>query len=101
MATGTGNLSALAKHFSDETAARELLEKMRWPNGVACPRCGGCDPYRLKVKASGKNPARQGLFCCRACRKQFSSTTGTIFEASHVAVSKWLLAIHLMAASKK
>jgi transposase-like protein len=69
--TDTGNLSILGKHFSDETAARELLERMRWPNGVACPRCGGCDPYKLTVKASGKNPARYGLYKCRACRKQF------------------------------
>src|SRR5687767_3484735 len=99
--TGTTNLSSLAKYFSDEAAARQLLEKMRWPNGVVCPRCGGPDPYKLAPKASGKNPARRGLFKCRACRKQFSSTTGTIFESSHVPVSKWLLAIHLIAASKK
>lgn len=101
MATGTGNLANLAKHFSDENAARLLLEKLRWPNGAACPRCGGADPYKLTPKPSGKNPARQGLYKCRACRKQFSSTTGTVFESSHVPVSKWLLAIHLMAASKK
>ncbi|HTM27724.1 MAG TPA: IS1595 family transposase, partial [Vicinamibacterales bacterium] len=37
----------------------------------------------------------------RACRKQFSVTTGTVFEASHVPASKWLMAIHLMSASKK
>lgn len=102
MAIGTTNLSVLAKHFSDEGAARQLLETMRWPNGVVCPRCGGCDPYRIKPKASGKNRvARQGLFKCSQCKKQFSTTTGTIFESSHVPVSKWLLAIHLICASKK
>ena len=101
MASGTTKITVLAKYFSDETAARQLLEKMRWPDGVVCPRCGGCDPYKLAPKASGKNPARQGLYKCRACRKQFSSTTGTIFESSHVPVSKWLLAIHLICASKK
>jgi transposase-like protein len=101
MATGTGNLTNLAKHFSDESSARALLAQMRWPNGVACPRCGGADPYVIKPKASGKNPARQGLYKCRACRKQFSTTTGTIFESSHVPVSKWLLALHLMCSSKK
>lgn len=98
---GTGNLTNLAKHFSDETAARTLLESLRWPNGAVCPRCGGADPYKLVPKASGKNPARQGLYKCRACKKQFSSTTGTIFEASHVPLSKWLLALHLICASKK
>jgi len=97
----TGNLSNLAKCFSDENSARQLLESMRWPNGAACPRCGGADPYKLTPKASGKNPARQGLYKCSQCRKQFSSTTGTIFESSHVAISKWLLALHLICASKK
>jgi transposase-like protein len=102
MAKGTtGNLTNLARHFSDEMAARTLLESLRWPNGVACPRCGGADPYKLAPKASGKNPARQGLYKCRACKKQFSSTTGTIFESSHVPLSKWLLALHLICASKK
>lgn len=67
MANGTGNLSNLAKCFSDEASARALLESLRWPDGVACPRCGGADPYKLAPKASGKNPARQGLYKCRAC----------------------------------
>ncbi len=101
MAQTTGNLSKLGKFFSDETAARALLEKLRWPNGPACPRCGGDAPYKLNPKPSGKNPARQGLYKCRACKRQFSSTTATIFESSHIPVSKWLMAIHLLAASKK
>lgn len=99
--TGTGNLSKLAPYLADENAARELLERLRWPNGAACARCGGADPYRLKPKPWGKNPARQGLYKCRACKRQFSSTTGTIFESSHLPRSKWLLAIHLICASKK
>jgi transposase-like protein len=97
----TGTLTTLAKHLTDEKAAREFLESLRWPNGVACPRCGGADPYKLNPNPSGKNPARQGLYKCRACKKQFSSTTGTVFESSHVPLSKWLLAIHLLASSKK
>ena len=101
MAKGTGNLAHLAKYFSDENAARELLESLRWPNGAACPRCGGADPYKLTPKPSGKNPARQGLYKCRACKRQFTVTVGTVFESSHVPLSKWLLAIHLMCASKK
>jgi transposase-like protein len=93
------NLSALAKHFSDETAARELLESMRWPNGAACPKCGGADPYKLNRKAGSST--RPGVWKCRACRKQFTVTVGTVFEDSHIPLSKWLLAIHLLASSKK
>lgn len=101
MAKGTGNLTNLAAHFSNEDAARELLESMRWPNGPACPHCGGADPYKLTPKPTSKSPGRKGLYKCKACRKQFTVLVGTIFSDSHVPVNKWLMAMHLMASSKK
>lgn len=101
MARTTTNLSNLAKCFSDEDAARKLLESLRWPNGPVCPKCGGADPYTLTPKPTSKRPGRKGLYKCRACRKQFTVTIGTIFEDSHIPISKWLLAIHLLSASKK
>ena len=102
MATGIQTLAKLAKTaLHDEAAAVELMIKLRWRNGVACPLCGGADPYRLHPRAQPGRPARRGLFKCRACKKQFSVTTGTVFEASHVSASNWLMAIHLMSASKK
>jgi transposase-like protein len=93
------NLSKLAKHFSDENAARLLLEDMRWHGQPACPHCGGADPYKLRSAAGSST--RPGVWKCRACRKQFTVTVGTIFEDSHIPLSKWLLAIHLICASKK
>lgn len=95
------NLSALAKHFSDEDAARELLEQMRWGGNPTCPHCGGLEPYRLTPKATSKKPGRKGLYKCKACRKQFTVTVGTVFEDSRIPISKWLLAIHLISSSKK
>ncbi len=101
METGV-NLSELAKYFSDEDAARALLEEMRWgANGAVCPHCGGSEPYKLTPKATSKRPGRKGLYKCRACRTQFTVTVGTIFEDSHIPISKWLLALHLLASSKK
>jgi transposase-like protein len=97
----TDNLSALAKHYSDEDAAREFFEKLRWPNGVACPHCGGADPYTLTPKATSKKPGRKGLYKCRACRKQFTVTVKSVFEDSRIPLSKWLLGLHLLASSKK
>lgn len=96
----TVDLSSLAKQFSDEDAARAYLEALRWPNGVACPRCGSiAGPYRLQSRPG--STTRKGVWKCRACRRQFTVTVGTIFEDSHIALSKWLLAIHLLCASKK
>ena len=48
-----------------------------------------------------KRSHRAGLRYCNACKSQFTVTVGTVFERSHVPLNKWLLAAHLMAASKK
>jgi hypothetical protein len=44
MATGTQNLINLAKNFTDENTARELLESLRWPNGVLARTAAGPTP---------------------------------------------------------
>src|SRR5215210_2069191 len=93
--------SQLGAHFADEDKAREYLEFLRWGNSTpACPHCGGADPYRLVARKAGSK-TRKGLWKCRACRKQFTVTVGTIFEDSHIPLCKWLLAVHLLCASKK
>lgn len=92
----------LQKLFSDADAAREHLEELRWANGVVCPHCGTKDQAtKLQPKEGSKRPARKGVWKCKACRKQFTVTVGTIFEASHIPLNKWLHAIHLMNSSKK
>jgi transposase-like protein len=100
------NLSTLAKHFSDEAAAWELVEAMRWPDGPVCPHCGDRNrAYFIKPRngtrttSTGRVTHRR-LWKCKACKKQFSVLVGTIFERSQVPLSKWLLALYLMSASK-
>jgi transposase-like protein len=96
------NLVDLAQHFSDEDKAREYLEKKRWPNGPICPHCGLLgEAYKLNPTEEGKTHVRKGLWKCAGCRKEFSVTVGTIFEDSHIPLHKWLLAFHLLCASKK
>jgi transposase-like protein len=92
--------SKLGEHFTDEDKAREYMEFLRWGNaGPACPHCGGTDPYRLTPKPGSKT--RKGVLKCRVCRKQFTVTVGTVFEDSHVKLTKWIQAIYLIGASKK
>src|ERR1019366_2120821 len=97
------NLVALAKHFSDEDKAREFLEAQRWPEGPICPHCGELNnAYRLQPQASKKGKhVRAGVWKCGGCREQFTVTVGTIFADSHIPLSKWLLAYHLLCSSKK
>jgi transposase-like protein len=91
------NLATLAKYFSDEDKAREFLEAIRWPDGPVCPHCGVIgNAYKLQGKST-----RPGLYKCGGCRKPFTVTVGTIFADSHIPLSKWLLAYHLLCASKK
>jgi transposase-like protein len=100
------NLVTLAQYFSDEDKAREFLEALRWPDGPVCPHCGEVNnAYKLEPKpakdgSKGKH-VRKGVWKCGGCREQFTVTVGTIFEDSHIPLSKWLLAYHLLCASKK
>jgi transposase-like protein len=85
--------------YTNVDAAREHLEAIHWPHGPNCPHCGNADPARI-TKLEGKS-TRPGVHKCKECRKPFSVTVGTVFERSHIPLNKWVLASHLMAASKK
>ena len=83
--------------FTNADKAREHLEAIRWANGRFCPHCGEAEnttPMHGKAH-------RPGLYQCNACRQQFSVTVGTVYERSKIALNKWVLATHLMTASKK
>jgi transposase-like protein len=85
--------------FHDEDAARAHLEKIRWADGVTCPHCGNAYSG-LITRLQGKSH-RPGLFQCNECREHFTVTVGTVIERSHIPLHKWVLAFHLMNASKK
>lgn len=85
--------------FHDADAARAHFEKLRWPEGRTCPHCGVVgDEYSTLLK--GKSH-RAGLYKCKECMEPFTATIGTVYEDSKVPLNKWLLATHLMCASKK
>src|SRR5204862_3949311 len=63
--------------------------------------CDSTDAYKLQAKEGSKKPVRPGVYKCAECREQFTVTIGSIFEDSKIPLNKWLLAIHLLCASKK
>jgi transposase-like protein len=94
------NLSSLGRLSED--GARKLLERLRWPDGAVCPHCGVIgEATRMESAEESETQLRDGVWNCRACRKPFSVTVGTIFEGSHIPLSKWLVAFYLFASSKK
>lgn len=83
--------------FNDLDAARAHFESIRWPSGPYCPYCGVFD----RVAALGGKSMGPGWYHCKDCRKKFTAAVGTIYERSHVPLTKWFLATHVMCASKK
>ncbi len=86
------NLVSLIAKYGDDEKCREALEKIRWPDGVACPRCGDMSVSELR---------KYDKWDCNSCRYQFTVTAGTIMHRSHLPLFKWFLAIYLMVESKK
>ena len=86
------NMLTLMDHFNTDDKCRELLEDLRWPDGVACLRCGSTDVSEI---------AQRFKWACLDCGYHFSVTAGTIMHDSHLPLRKWFVAIYLMCESKK
>lgn len=82
-----------------EDQAREMLETIRWNGSPVCPHCQSNEAYKLTPKEG--STTRKGLYKCKACRKQFTVTVGTIFEGSRIKIADWLMALYLVCSSKK
>jgi transposase-like protein len=78
--------------FDTDDKCRELLVRLRWPHGVECPRC--------KMPAVDLATAKQ-LFYCKECDYQFTVTASTIFNDSHLPLTKWFLATLLLCEARK
>jgi len=75
--------------FADRDVAHDFFVKLRWPNGIACPRmgCGSADVRYVKTRR---------VWFCRDCERQFTAKVGTIFEDSPIGFDKWLPAIWMV-----
>ncbi|MDX6442996.1 MAG: hypothetical protein QOH71_70 [Blastocatellia bacterium] len=86
------DLMKLIVKFDTDEKCRMALEKLRWPEGVRCVRCGS-----EKISRNYK----RNQFECTPCGYHFSVTAGTIFHDSHLPLRKWFIAIYLISESKK
>lgn len=88
--------------FHDERKARSYFEAIRWPAGPVCPHCGNADQAKIyDIKPNTAHGVREGLYECKECKGQFTVTTGSVMESSHLPLTKWALACRLMASAKK
>ena len=86
------DLMQLMERFHSDEKCREVLEELRWPDGVACPRCGGSHHAHDSVR---------GVYDCCSCSYQFSVLAGTIFHDTKLPLRKWFITVMLMVESKK
>ena len=86
------NMMKLMDRYHSEDKCLEVLEDLRWPDGVRCPRCESDKISRIH---------KRDQFDCDSCRYQFSVKAGTIFHDSHLPLRKWFVAAYLMCESKK
>ncbi|MFQ5906848.1 MAG: transposase, partial [bacterium] len=86
------DMMKLMERFHSDEACRSLLEKLRWPDGVTCPRC---------ESKSIRNSHTRDQYDCGSCGYQFSVLAGSIFHDTHLPLTKWFVAIYLTVESKK
>ena len=80
----------------DEERAKQWFIEQRWPNGIACPRCGS-----LNINTEAKHKTMP--FRCREkeCKKNFSIKYGTFMQSSPLDHLDWLYILYLVATNLK
>lgn len=76
--------------FRSESECIKYLCALRWPEGFVCPSCG----------CKGGWQRAGGEWLCKACHKQTSVLSGTIFQDSHVALTLWFRAMWQVTSQK-
>jgi transposase-like protein len=84
------NLMEFNERFATEEACREYLSRLRWPEGIRCPRCAGGKGWFT----------RRGLWHCAGCGHQLSVTAGTIFQDTHKPIRMWFQAMWWVCSQK-
>lgn len=88
--------------FKTDDDCLDYIESMRWPKGeIGCVHCGEVGRVSKIVRRTKGENKRNRIFQCLACGKQFSATSGTIFNDTHLPLTKWFMAIALICEAKK
>jgi len=84
------SLSEFEARFSTEESCRDYLFRLRWPNGVACPRCQSQKVWKTQ----------RDLLICASCGYQASVTAGTIFQDTRRPITTWFRAMWWLTSQK-
>jgi transposase-like protein len=92
-------VAALPAACSDERLAVEFVERQRWGDNPACPRCGDTAVRQVLAKDGTRN--KRYLWRCSGCKQQFTVRVGTIMEDSPIPLRHWCYAFWAACAGKK
>src|SRR6266853_5846094 len=92
-------LEALRNAAVDEAKSVAFLERQRWADQPACPRCWSLDVYQMKGRNGERN--KDYRWRCRGCKQLFTVRTGTPFEETRLPLRVWVYAIWKACSSKK
>ena len=84
------SLMELFKRFPDDETAEAWFAKVRWRDGLRCPR-GECGSDNVQFPTT--HPTMP--YRCRSCRRFFSVKTGTVMQDSKLGYQVWAIAIFL------
>ncbi len=78
------------RRFATEEACRAYLVRLRWPDGIRCPRC-----HERKMWGTTRN-----RYECARCGFQTSVLAGTIFQDTKHSLRLWFRAMWYMTTQK-
>jgi len=92
-------LEALRNAAVSEPQAVIFLEKQRWGDCPACPKCGSVAVYQMTRRDGQRN--KDYRWRCRDCSEFFTVRTGTVFAETRLPLRVWVYAIWKACSSKK
>jgi hypothetical protein len=119
------NLIDVTRQFQNDDDCLAYLETMRWPDGIKCPTCGSGHISKVTRKSNTRTRTRMTkdgakekthsvrtriYQCLEKCtmnskgvmvNAQFSATSGTLFNDSHLPLTKWFMAMAIIVDAKK
>jgi transposase-like protein len=79
------------ERFRSEASYREYIQRLRWPKGFVCPKCGVVgEPWMMS----------RGRLRCRTCEWETSLTAGTVFQDTRKPLRMWFLAMWFITSQK-
>ena len=98
--TKSPTVEAIPLACSDESAAVELFEQLRWGKNPACVHCGSANVYKMVDGTTGQRNRRY-LWRCHDCKKQYTVRIGTVYEESRIELRHWAYGFWRASTSKK